>query len=110
MDKLPRTKEEIERLLIAELHAFPDCQEALQVVVVPIENYTSAATWTFARFNPGNSDGEVCDGALQLIVPLFQRAYTGSQTLSMSDRRCAHGAASNWLLPDKPCYAGTKSV
>jgi hypothetical protein len=25
MDKLPMTKEEIERLIIADLHTFPDC-------------------------------------------------------------------------------------
>ena len=75
MDKLPMTKDEIERLLIAELHSFPDCEGALQVVVVPIEHYASASTWTVSRFNHGNSDGGDCDRALQLIIPRFQRAY-----------------------------------
>jgi len=38
MDKAPVTKDEIERLLTAELHTFLGCEEALQVVVVSIEN------------------------------------------------------------------------
>lgn len=75
MDKLPMTKEEIERLVVAALHAFPDCEGALHVDVVPVDDYTSAVTWTVARFKSRSSDGEVCDSALQLIVPRFQRAY-----------------------------------
>jgi hypothetical protein len=75
MDKLPVTKQEIERLLIAELHAFPDCEKALQIDVVPIVDYTNTATWTVSRFNHGKSCGEACDRALQHIVPRFQRVY-----------------------------------
>jgi hypothetical protein len=75
MDKAPMTKQEIERLLIAELHSFPDCEEALHVVIVPIEDRANDATWTVTRFNYGNSDGEACDRALHRIVPRFQRMY-----------------------------------
>ena len=75
MDKLPMTKEEIERLIIADLHTFPDCGKALGVVVAPVVDYVSAATWTVVRFHNGGSDGEACDRALQHIVPLFQRIY-----------------------------------
>jgi len=75
MDKLPMTKGEIERLIIADLHTFPGCDKAFGVVVAPIEDYTCAATWTFARFHCGGSDSEACDRALQRIVPQLQRIY-----------------------------------
>jgi len=75
MDKLPMTKEEIERLLIAELQTFPDCEEALDIVVVPVDDHAHTATWTVSRFNHGKSDAEACDRALQHIVPCFQRVY-----------------------------------
>jgi hypothetical protein len=75
MDKLPMTKEEIERLIIADLHTFRDCDKASGVVVVPIVDHASVATWTVSRFHAGGSDGEACDRALQHIVPLFQRLY-----------------------------------
>jgi hypothetical protein len=75
MRKLPKTKEEIERLIVTEMHTFPDCEKALGVIVVPIADCCHTATWTVSRFNPGKSDGEACDCALQLIVPRFQQAY-----------------------------------
>ena len=75
MEKLPKTKEEIERLIVAEMQSFADCENALGVVVVPILDHAHVATWTVSCFNPGKSDAEACDGALQLIVPRFQRAY-----------------------------------
>jgi hypothetical protein len=75
MEKSPKTKEEIEKLLLAEMQTFADCENALAVVVVPNVDYGDAATWTVSCFNPGKSDGEACDFALRLIVPRFQRAY-----------------------------------
>jgi hypothetical protein len=75
VEKLPKTKEEIERLITAEMHTFADCEDALNVIVVPIGGHATVATWTVLRFNPGKSDGEACDRALQRIVPRFQRAY-----------------------------------
>jgi len=75
VEKLPRTKEEIERLIIAELQIFADCENARGVIVVPIVDHTAAATWTVSCFDPGKSDGEACDCALQHIVPRFQRIY-----------------------------------
>jgi hypothetical protein len=75
MDKQQMTKESIERLLIAELQTFPNCQQVLQIDVIPMEDRANPATWTVLRFKHGKSDGEDCDRALQRIVPLFQRAY-----------------------------------
>jgi hypothetical protein len=74
MNKVPITKEEIERLIVGDLRGFPGCEDAQGVIVVAL-NPLSKATWTVACFNPGNSDGDTCDRALQHIVPYFQRAY-----------------------------------
>jgi len=75
MEKQPKTKVEIERLIIDEMKTFADCENALGVVVVPIDERGHTATWTISCFNPGRSDGDACNGALQIIVPRFQRAY-----------------------------------
>ena len=76
MDKLSITREEIERLLVANLQAFPDCETAAQVIVIPIDDCRDVANWTVQKFNCGSSDGDACDRALQHIVPGFQRAYS----------------------------------
>jgi hypothetical protein len=75
VEKLPKTKEEIQRLIIAELQTFADCENVLGIIVVPIVDHPGATTWTVSCFNAGNSDGEACDHALQHIVPRFQRVY-----------------------------------
>jgi hypothetical protein len=75
VEKLPKTKEEIERLIIAELRTFTDCENASGIMVAPIVDHTDAATWTVSCFASGKSDGYACDRALQRIVPHFQRVY-----------------------------------
>ena len=75
VEKSAKTKEEIQRLIVAELQTFADCEHALEIIVVPIVDHSDATAWTVARFNAGNSDGEACYHALQHIVPIFQRAY-----------------------------------
>jgi hypothetical protein len=75
MDKTPKTKEEIERLIVADLQSFLDCERALRVVVVPIVDHAHGATWTVSRFHAGRSNGPACDRALQHIVPRYQRVY-----------------------------------
>ena len=76
MNKLSLTREEIERLLVVNLQTFPNCETAVEVVVIPIDSYRNAANWTVQKFNCGNSDGDACDRALQHIVPGFQRVYS----------------------------------
>jgi hypothetical protein len=75
MDKLPKTKSEIQDMVIAELRRFPDCEEACGVVVVGLDTEITGATWTVSRFNRGGADAHTCDRALQVIVPNFQRLY-----------------------------------
>jgi hypothetical protein len=73
VNKLPKTKDEIQRLIIAELHTSADCEKAWGVVVVPIVDDIGGATWTVSCFHRGGSDAYACDRALQRIVPHYQR-------------------------------------
>ena len=79
MDKLPKTKAEIQHLLTAELRSFDDCEEASAVVVIAVETDDSGPNWTVSCFNRGSSDAYACDRALQRIVPQYQRLYELAQ-------------------------------
>ena len=39
MDKVPKTKDEIEQLVIADLRTFADCERAIRVLVIPIVDF-----------------------------------------------------------------------
>jgi hypothetical protein len=75
VNKLPKTKDEIQQLIIAKLRTFADCEEAWGVIVSPIIADLGGATWTVSCFNRGESDAYACDRALQRIVPHYQRLY-----------------------------------
>jgi hypothetical protein len=78
VEKIPKTKDEIQRLIIAELRTFAQCENAWGIVVVPIVEH-SIATWTVSRFHRGRSSAYACDRALQRIVPHYQRLYDLAQ-------------------------------
>jgi hypothetical protein len=75
VNKLPKTKVEIQDLVTAELQRFAGCEEAGGVVVVGLDAEINGATWTVSRFNRGESDAYACDRALQVIVPHYQQLY-----------------------------------
>jgi hypothetical protein len=75
LNKLPKTKDEIQQLILAELRTFTDCEGAWGVVVIPIVADNGGTTWTVSRFNGGASDAYACDRALQRIVPHYQQLY-----------------------------------
>jgi hypothetical protein len=79
VNKLPKTKDEIQALIATELRRFADCEEAWGVVVVGLDADISGATWTVSQFNRGESDAYACDRALQVIVPHYQRLYDLAQ-------------------------------
>jgi hypothetical protein len=83
VNKLPKTKGEIQQLIMAALRRFADCEEAWGVVVVPIVapngGVTGDANWTVSCFNRGQADAYACDRALQRIVPHYQRLYDLAQ-------------------------------
>jgi hypothetical protein len=74
LDKAPKTKNEIEMLIVAELRDCQDCETAWGVVVIAIEG-DDGANWTVSQFNRGESSAYACDQALQRIVPHYQRIY-----------------------------------
>jgi hypothetical protein len=75
VNKSPKTKDEIQDMVTAELRRFKGCEEAWGVVVVGIDAEISGVTWTVSRFNRGESNAYTCDRALQVIVPHYQRLY-----------------------------------
>jgi hypothetical protein len=79
LDKLPKTKDEIQRLIMAELRNFADCEKAWGVVVIPIVDGLGIATWTVSCFHCGGADAFACDRALQRIVPHYQQLYDLAQ-------------------------------
>lgn len=79
MNKLPKTKDEIQTLVTTELRRFDDCEQAWGVVVVALDAEITGATWTVSHFNRGESDAYACDRALQIIVPHYQRLYDLTQ-------------------------------
>ena len=75
MDKIPKTKNEIQALVSAELRECDGCETVCGVVVVAVEGDDDVANWTVSQFNRGESDAYDCDRALQRIVPHYQRLY-----------------------------------
>jgi hypothetical protein len=73
VNKTPKTKDEIQRLIMAELHTCADCGKAWGVVVIPVVAGNGDATWTVSCFHRGASDAYACDRALQRIVPHYQQ-------------------------------------
>jgi hypothetical protein len=78
-DKSPKTRAELEALVLAELRAAPQCGGALHVTVVAYDDYRVPATWEVASFNPGTSEQEKCELALCEIVSRLQQCFDISQ-------------------------------
>ena len=94
-DKSPKTRTELEALVLAELRAVPQCGGALhvtvvayddyrvpatwEVTVVAYDDYRVPATWEVASFNPGTSEQEKCELALCEIVSRLQQCFDISQ-------------------------------
>ena len=74
-EKLPKTKTELEALVLAELRAAPQCGAAVHVTVVPYDDYRVGATWEVASCNPGASAPEACERALCDIVSRLQQRF-----------------------------------
>jgi hypothetical protein len=79
MDKSPRTRNELEALVLAELQAAPQCAGASHVTVIAYDNYRVSATWEVASFNSGTSKPENCERALCDIVWRLQQRFDVSE-------------------------------
>ena len=75
MERSPKTRIEIERLVLHELQTCENCAGALDISVADWSDVYSGANWTVAAYNRGTSSEYDCDRALQVIVPRFQGFY-----------------------------------
>ena len=74
-DKSPKTRTELEALVLARLHAASQCGGASHVTVVPYADHRITANWEVASFNPGTSEWEKCERALCEIVSRLQQCF-----------------------------------
>jgi hypothetical protein len=75
MDKAARTTTELEVLVLAALHAIPECGGAVHVTVIPYDDFRAASNWQVASFNPGVSEWGCCERALGAIVHGLQQRF-----------------------------------
>ena len=75
MERFPKSRIEIERLVLHELQTSENCEGAHGISVVDWSDVYSGANWTVAAYNCGTSSEYDCDRALQVIVPRFQGFY-----------------------------------
>jgi hypothetical protein len=74
-DKAPKTKAELEALVLAELRAFPQCAGAVHTTVIAYDDWRVPANWQVASCDPGTSAPEACERALCEIVLRLQHQF-----------------------------------
>jgi hypothetical protein len=74
-EKSPRTRSELEALVLEELRATPHCADAVHVTVVAFDDHRVPATWQVASCDAGSSPAEECERALCDIVDRLQRQF-----------------------------------
>ena len=74
-DKSPKTRAELEALVLAELRAASDCGGAVHVTVVAYDDYRVGATWEVASCDAGTSAPEACERALCDIIRRLQQHF-----------------------------------
>ena len=75
MEKAEMTRAELEALVLAELHAIPDCEGAAHVTVIPYGDFRVSANWEVASFDRGLSEWGCCERALCTIVESLQQRF-----------------------------------
>ena len=79
MDKSPKTAMELEALVLAQLHAIPECKDARHVTVIRYDDFRASSNWQVASFNPGTSEWGRCELALCTIVSDLQQRFDVSR-------------------------------
>jgi hypothetical protein len=74
-DRSPKTKAELEALVLVELRAASQCGGAVHVTVVPFDDYRVGATWEVASCDAGTSAPEAGERALCDIVRRLQQDF-----------------------------------
>jgi hypothetical protein len=75
MDRAPKTRREIESLVLHELRSSDQCEGAAGVSVVAYDNGIDEANWTLAEYNVGTATEYACELALRQILPRLQGFY-----------------------------------
>jgi hypothetical protein len=75
MDRAPKTRSEIERLVLHELRSSDQCEGAAGVYVIAYDNGIDDANWTLAAYSVGTATEYACELALQQILPRLQGFY-----------------------------------
>jgi hypothetical protein len=70
-----RTAAELEALVLAQLHALPECEGAVHVTVVPYDDGRTSSSWEVASFDRGSSEWGSCERALCAIVHDLQQRF-----------------------------------
>ena len=74
--RAPKSRAEIEQLVLQELQEASDCKGAVGICVVDFNNrLEDGPNWTVAQFNSGTASDYACERALMTIVARFQRFY-----------------------------------
>jgi hypothetical protein len=74
-EKLPKTKTELEDLVLAELRAASGCGGVMHVTVVAYDDYRVGATWEVASCDAGTSAPEACERALGDIIHRLKQHF-----------------------------------
>jgi hypothetical protein len=75
MERFPKSRVEIERLVLHELQITENCRGARGISVVDWADPRCDANWTVGAYNSGTSPAYDCERALQIIVPRLQGFY-----------------------------------
>jgi hypothetical protein len=75
MERSPKSRVEIDSLVLQELQTSENCEGAVGISVIDWKYPGNEANWTVATFEPGTSGNYECELALQHIVPRLQGFY-----------------------------------
>ena len=75
MERAPKSRVEIENLVLRELQKSANCEGAVGISVVDWVYPGNDANWTVAAYKPGTSGNYECELALQHIVPRLHGFY-----------------------------------
>jgi hypothetical protein len=75
MEKSPKSRIEIERLVLRELQTSESCEGASGISIIDWKYPGNEANWTVAAYKPGTSGKYECELALERIVPRLQGFY-----------------------------------
>jgi hypothetical protein len=76
IERSPKSRREIERLVLHELQTAEGCEGATGISIIGLEHLPAAIpNWTVESFDPGASDGYDCERALINIVSRLQSFY-----------------------------------